>query len=29
VLDRLEKGDELRPPASPWLRKLQLKFGRL
>jgi hypothetical protein len=29
VLDRLEKGDELRPPPSPWLRKLQLKFGRL
>ena len=29
VLDRLEKGDELRPPPSPWLRKLQLKMGRL
>lgn len=29
VLDRLEKGEELRPPPSPWLRKLQLKFGRL
>jgi hypothetical protein len=29
VLDRLEKGDELRPPPSPWLRKLQLKFGKL
>jgi hypothetical protein len=29
VLDRLEKGDELRPPPSPWLRKLQMKFGRL
>jgi hypothetical protein len=29
VLDRLEKGDELRPPPAPWLRKLQLKFGRL
>lgn len=28
VLDRLEKGDELRPPPSPWLRKLQLKFGK-
>jgi hypothetical protein len=29
VLDRLEKGDELRPPPSPWLRKIQLKLGRL
>jgi hypothetical protein len=29
VLDRLEKGDELRPPPAPWVRKLQLKFGRL
>jgi hypothetical protein len=29
VLDRLEKGDELRPPPSPWLRKLQMKFDRL
>lgn len=29
VLDRLEKGDELRPPPSPWIRKMQLKFGRL
>ena len=29
VLDRLEKGDELRPPPAPWLRKLQLKLGRL
>lgn len=29
VLDRLEKGDELRPPPSPWLRKLQLRLGRL
>lgn len=28
VLDRLEKGDELRPPPSPWIRKLQMKFGR-
>jgi hypothetical protein len=28
VLDRLEKGDELRPPPSPWVRKLQMKFGR-
>jgi hypothetical protein len=28
VLDRLEKGDDLRPPPSPWLRKLQMKFGR-
>lgn len=27
VLDRLEKGDDLRPPPSPWLRKLQMKFG--
>lgn len=29
VLDRLEKGDELRPPPAPWLRKLQLRLGRL
>jgi hypothetical protein len=29
VLDRLEKGDELRPPPAPWLRKLQLRFNRL
>jgi hypothetical protein len=29
VLDRLEKGDALRPPPSPWLRKLQLRLGRL
>jgi hypothetical protein len=29
VLDRLEKGDELRPPPAPWLRKLQVKLGRL
>jgi hypothetical protein len=29
ILDRLEKGDELRPPTAPWLRKLQMKFGRL
>jgi hypothetical protein len=29
VLDRLEKGDELRPPPAPWLRKLQMKFGHL
>lgn len=29
VLDRLEKGDELKPPAAPWLRKLQLKFKQL
>jgi hypothetical protein len=29
VLDRLEKGDELRPPPAPWLRKIQLKLGRL
>ena len=28
VLDRLEKGDELRPPPAPWLRKLQLKLGK-
>lgn len=28
VLDRLEKGDELRPPPAPWIRKLQLKFGK-
>ncbi|MGQ0814223.1 MAG: hypothetical protein ACT4O1_07125 [Gemmatimonadota bacterium] len=27
LLDRLEGGDELRPPPSPWLRKLQIKFG--
>lgn len=29
VLDRLEKGDTLRPPPAPWLRKLQMKLGRL
>jgi hypothetical protein len=29
ILDRLEKGDELRPPPAPWIRKLQLKFGQL
>ena len=29
VLDRLEKGDELRPPPAPWLRNLQLRLGRL
>jgi hypothetical protein len=29
VLDRLEKGDELRPPPAPWVRKLQMKFGKL
>lgn len=29
VLDRLEKGDDLRPPPPPWLRKLQMKFGKL
>ena len=28
LLDRMEKGDALRPPAAPWLRKLQLKLGR-
>lgn len=28
VLDRLEKGDDLRPPPAPWLRKLQMKFGQ-
>jgi hypothetical protein len=29
LLDRLEQGEELRPPASPWLRRLQqrLRFG--
>ena len=27
LLDRLEKGDELRPPPAPWLRKIQMKFG--
>jgi hypothetical protein len=26
ILDRLEKGDDLRPPPAPWLRKLQMKF---
>ena len=29
MLDRLEKGDTLRPPPAPWLRKLQMKLGRL
>ena len=29
ILDRLEKGDEMRPPPAPWIRKLQLKLGRL
>ena len=29
ALDRLEKGDTLRPPPAPWLRKLQMKLGRL
>jgi len=29
VLDRLEGGDELRPPPPPWMRKLQMKFGEL
>jgi hypothetical protein len=29
VLDRLEGGDELRPPPPPWIRKLQMKFGQL
>lgn len=28
VLDRLEKGDDLRPPPAPWLRKLQMKLGQ-
>ena len=28
VLDRLERGDDLRPPPSPWMRKLQMKFGQ-
>lgn len=27
LLDRLEKGDDLRPPPPPWLRKLQMKLG--
>lgn len=27
VLDRAEKGGELRPPPAPWIRKLQLKLG--
>jgi hypothetical protein len=26
ILDRLELGDDLRPPASPWLRRLQQKL---
>jgi hypothetical protein len=26
VLDRLEHGDDLRPPASPWLRRLQQRL---
>jgi hypothetical protein len=29
VLDRLEHGDDLRPPASPWLRRLQSKLRGL
>lgn len=29
LLDRAEKGDELRPSPAPWLRKLQMKFGQL
>jgi len=29
LLDRLEKDSSLRAPTSPWLRKLQLKLGRL
>lgn len=29
LLDRSEKGDELRPPPPPWIRKLQMKFGQL
>jgi hypothetical protein len=26
VLDRLQHGDDLRPPASPWLRRLQQRL---
>lgn len=26
ILDRLEEGDDLRPPPAPWVRKLQMKF---
>ncbi len=29
VLDRLEHGNDLRPPASPWLRRLQSKLRGL
>lgn len=29
LLDRLEKDSALRAPTAPWLRKLQLKLGRL
>jgi hypothetical protein len=29
LLDRAEKGDELRPPPAPWIKKLQMKFGQL
>ncbi|MEX2281564.1 MAG: hypothetical protein WEE89_03635 [Gemmatimonadota bacterium] len=29
VLDRLEHGDDLRPPTSPWLRRLQSKLRGL
>ena len=29
LLDRAEKGDELRPPPAPWIKRLQMKFGQL
>lgn len=29
VLDRLEKGDDMRPAPPPWIKRLQQKFGEL
>ena len=29
VLDRLEKGEDMRPAPPPWIRRLQMKFGQL
>jgi hypothetical protein len=29
VLDRLEKGDDMRPAPPPWIRRLQMRFGQL
>lgn len=28
ILDRVERGEDLRPPPPPWIRKLQARFGR-